>query len=47
MRGASLECLACGEFVLVAGTEIRCAECESALGGRAEEEQLELGIQAS
>jgi Zn finger protein HypA/HybF involved in hydrogenase expression len=47
MRGASLECLVCGEFVLVAGTEIRCPECDSTLAGRAEEEQLELEIRAS
>ena len=28
-RGASLECLVCGEFVLRWGGEIRCLECDS------------------
>ncbi len=28
-RGASLECLVCGEFVLSWGREIRCLECGS------------------
>ena len=27
LRGASLECLACGEFVLHAGGAIVCPEC--------------------
>ncbi len=30
-RGASLECLVCGEFVLVSGDEIRCLECGARL----------------
>jgi DNA-directed RNA polymerase subunit RPC12/RpoP len=30
-RGASLECLVCGEFVLRWGGEIRCQECGSRL----------------
>ena len=33
MRGASLECLVCGEFVLHAGGMITCAECKSSLRG--------------
>jgi hypothetical protein len=28
-RGASMECLVCGEFVLRWGGEIRCSECGS------------------
>ena len=31
LRGASLECLVCGEFVLHAGGMITCAECNSSL----------------
>jgi Zn finger protein HypA/HybF involved in hydrogenase expression len=29
IRGASLECLVCGEFVLHAGAAIACPECRS------------------
>ena len=36
LRGASLECPACGEFVLHDGTVVRCAECGLKLHGRAE-----------
>jgi len=28
-RGASLECLVCGEFVLHQGTDVICPECGS------------------
>ena len=45
VRGASLECLACGEFVLHAGRALECPECGSRLEG-GEETQLELGVQA-
>ncbi len=31
LRGASLECLACGEFVLRSGRAISCPECGSHL----------------
>ena len=31
LRGASLECLVCGEFVLHSGGAIECPECGSAL----------------
>ncbi len=31
LRGASLECLVCGEFVLHAGGMITCPECRSSL----------------
>ncbi|HXV33668.1 MAG TPA: hypothetical protein VD769_06635 [Gaiellaceae bacterium] len=37
MRGASLECLACGEFVLHSDDgEIVCPECGSGIGKTAE-----------
>jgi hypothetical protein len=45
LRGASLECLVCGEFVLHRNRSISCPECgstiESAAGSR-----LHLGMQA-
>ena len=31
LRGVSLECLVCGEFVLHSGGAIECLECGSAL----------------
>lgn len=34
-RGASLECLVCGEFVLRWGGEIRCQECGSRISDAA------------
>jgi hypothetical protein len=34
-RGASLECLVCGEFVLRWAGEIRCQECGSRLADAA------------
>jgi uncharacterized protein (DUF983 family) len=44
LRGASLECPACGEFVLHEPSLVRCEECGLVLHGRLEpgEEQLEL-----
>ncbi len=44
-RGASLECLACGEFVLHRDGAIDCPECGSRLEG-GEARQLELGAHA-
>ena len=45
MRGASLECPVCGEFVLHARGRIECPECESGFeAGR--ETRLQLGSQA-
>jgi uncharacterized Zn finger protein (UPF0148 family) len=45
MRGASLECLACGEFVMHArGGAVFCPECGSQLGS---EELLEAGLHSS
>ncbi len=34
LRGASLECLVCGEFVLHEGSLVRCPECGMRLHGR-------------
>ncbi len=31
LRGASLECLVCGEFVMHVGTKVFCPECGSTL----------------
>jgi uncharacterized Zn finger protein (UPF0148 family) len=45
MRGASLECPACGEFVLHRGGRIVCPECGSGLEGT-KEAPLQLGAQA-
>jgi Zn finger protein HypA/HybF involved in hydrogenase expression len=45
LRGASLECLACGEFVLHVGGMIVCPECGSGFPG-AEETPVQLGVQA-
>jgi len=48
LRGASLECPVCGEFVLHDGRTIRCPECEMTLHGRSESASapVELGSQA-
>ncbi|MGH3038058.1 MAG: hypothetical protein ACRDLZ_01410 [Gaiellaceae bacterium] len=45
MRGASLECLVCGEFVLHREGAIECPECGSGFS-RAAPETLVFGIQA-
>jgi predicted RNA-binding Zn-ribbon protein involved in translation (DUF1610 family) len=34
LRGASLECPVCGEFVLHEGPHVRCPECGMRLHGR-------------
>ena len=44
-RGASLECLVCGEFVLHRGGELECPECEARIVGAAEP-GLQLSLQA-
>jgi Zn finger protein HypA/HybF involved in hydrogenase expression len=48
LRGASLECLVCGEFVLHAGGMVTCPECNSSLRGElgSEETQLQFDTQA-
>jgi Zn finger protein HypA/HybF involved in hydrogenase expression len=48
LRGASMECLVCGEFVLHAGGMVTCPECNSSLRedlGK-EETQLQFDTQA-
>jgi hypothetical protein len=45
LRGASLECLTCGEFVMHArGGSVFCPECGSQLG---DENSLETGLECS
>src|SRR5438094_59063 len=48
LRGASLECLVCGEFVLHAGGMVNCPECSSSLraGIALAETQLQFDSQA-
>ena len=45
MRGASLECPVCGEFVMHLRGAIACAECGARFES-AEESRLQLGLQA-
>ena len=48
LRGASMECLVCGEFVLHAGGMVTCPECNSSLREELgqEETQLQFETQA-
>ena len=48
LRGASLECLVCGEFVLRRERELACPECGSVLRGHSglAGAQLEFDVQA-
>jgi hypothetical protein len=43
-RGASLECLVCGEFVMRTDLGIVCPECGSVLEGRAAE-AVQVGVE--
>ena len=45
LRGASLECLVCGEFVLRRAGSVSCPECETALQPP-EQARLQLTLQA-
>jgi Zn finger protein HypA/HybF involved in hydrogenase expression len=47
-RGASLECLVCGEFVLKKAGMLRCSECASSLAAEAVSppSQLQFSLQA-
>ena len=45
LRGASLECLVCGEFVLRRQAAISCPECEAEIQ-EAEGRPLQLSLQA-
>ena len=44
LRGASLECPVCGEFVLHEGSFVRCPECAMRLHGRLD--GAETGVQS-
>ena len=44
LRGASLECPVCGEFVLHEDSLVRCPECSMRLHGRIE--SVAAGIQS-
>jgi len=47
LRGVSLECLACGEFVMHARAGVVfCPECGSQASGEAASAQLGLSVQA-
>jgi rubrerythrin len=48
LRGASLECPVCGEFVLHEGPKVRCPECDFVLHARHEANvvPVEFGAQA-
>jgi Zn finger protein HypA/HybF involved in hydrogenase expression len=47
LRGASLECLVCGEFVLIRDGAVCCPECGSGIRHReAEKAGLQLRLQA-
>jgi rubrerythrin len=42
LRGASLECPVCGEFVLHEPAKVRCPECGMVLHGRADQNVVAL-----
>ncbi len=46
LRGASLECLVCGEFVLHVPGAVHCPECGASLRRQAAETGLQSGMQA-
>ena len=47
LRGASLECLVCGEFVMHARAGVVfCPECGSQIGSEEALAELEFGLQA-
>ena len=46
LRGASLECLVCGEFVQHRFGVIACPECGAEFGRKAQESGLQLSSQA-
>ena len=46
MRGASLECPVCGEFVLHEGSLVRCPECAMRLHGRMDGAGAGIGVQS-
>ena len=46
LRGASLECPVCGEFVLHEPALVRCPECGLVVHGRADELKLAASVGA-
>jgi Zn finger protein HypA/HybF involved in hydrogenase expression len=44
LRGASLECLLCGEFVLHDGLLVRCPECGMILHGKLDSGGVQVGL---
>ena len=47
LRGASLECLVCGEFVMHArAAVVFCPECGAQIGSEEALAELEFGVQA-
>jgi hypothetical protein len=46
LRGASLECLVCGEFVLHLPGVVHCPECNVSLGRDLARAGLQSGVQA-
>ncbi len=45
VRGASMECLVCGEFVMRKGPHLHCPECGTTL--RAQAASAESGVQSA
>ena len=46
LRGASLECLVCGEFVLHGGGAVTCPDCGAEFGASVADAGLQLRLQA-
>ena len=46
LRGVSLECLVCGEFVLHAGGMINCPECGSSLRVQVDSKNTQLQFES-
>jgi hypothetical protein len=46
LRGASLECLVCGEFVQHRGAVIACPECGAEIDRKVDGARLQLSLQA-
>ena len=46
LRGASLECLVCGEFVLHIAGAVHCPECGASLGREVVKAGLQSTVQA-
>jgi Zn finger protein HypA/HybF involved in hydrogenase expression len=47
LRGASLECLVCGEFVMRIGSAVYCPQCRSQLTASAASERVTASHQVS